>query len=72
MKIKANDCFRYHIIQGEILRFFVIMQIKNRTVLTENAMKELENMYPKLKFSIQMSRNIDAVKFIYPENIRIL
>lgn len=58
---KGVDCFRYHIIQGEILRFFVVMQVKNRSILTESAMKELNSIYPKLKFSMQILKNIDSV-----------
>lgn len=58
---KGVDCFRYHIIQGEILRFFVVMQVKNRSIITENAMKELNSIYPRLKFSMQILKNIDSV-----------
>jgi len=48
-------------IQGEILRFFVIFQLKNKAVMNENALKELDTMYPKMKFSVQITKNIDAV-----------
>lgn len=61
LNFEANDCFRFHLIQGEILRFFIVMQLKNRAVLTESALKEIETFYPKMRFSAQMMKNLDSV-----------